>query len=176
MSGRSPLAGDKQRWPQAVTRKRAHTGNRPHGRDLRTGRWSETGRIYLITTVTDKRQPVFRDLWCARSLIHELREADALEWSSTWAFVVMPDHLHWLVALGRADLSRLVLRVKSRSAIEINRLLGGSGRVWQKGFHDHALRQEEELRDVARYVVANPVRAGLVRSVRDYPHWDARWV
>jgi hypothetical protein len=39
------------------------------------------------------------------------------EWSTTWAFVVMPDHLHWLVALGEVDLSRLVLRVKSRSAI-----------------------------------------------------------
>ncbi len=48
--------------------------------------------------------------------------------------------------------------------------------MWQKGFHDHAIREEEDLRAVARYVVANPVRAGLVQSVRDYPHWDARWV
>jgi REP element-mobilizing transposase RayT len=66
--------------------------------------------------------------------------------------------------------------VKSRSAIEINRLLGRRGRIWQKGFHDHAIRKEEDLRAVARYVVANPVRAGLVQSVRDYPHWDARWI
>jgi REP element-mobilizing transposase RayT len=109
-------------------------------------------------------------------LIHEIRAADALDWSTTWAFVVMPDHLHWLAALKEADLSRLVLRVKSRSTIEINRFLGRSGRMWQKGFHDHAIREEEDLRAVARYVVANPVRAGLVQSVRDYPHWDARWV
>ena len=175
--GRSPLAGDSETAATvAVARKRDPTGTRPHGRDLRKGRWSETGRIYLITTVTDRRRPVFRNLWCARLLIHEIRAADALEWSTTWAFVVMPDHLHWLVALEEADLSRLVLRVKSRSTIEINRFLGRSGRMWQKGFHDHAIREEEDLRAVARYVVANPVRAGLVRSVRDYPHWDARWV
>lgn len=170
---RSPLAGDSA---TAVARKRAPTRVRPHGCDLRKGRWSETGRAYLITSVTQRRQPVFRNLWCARFLIGELRAADALDWSTTWAFVVMPDHLHWLVALKEADLSRLVLRLKPRSTIEINRLLGWSGRMWQKGFHDHALRDEEDLRAVARYVVANPVRAGLVQSVRDYPHWDARWV
>jgi REP element-mobilizing transposase RayT len=70
------------------------------------GRWSETGRVYLITSVTQRRQPVLRNLWCARLLIHELRAADALDWSTTLAFVVMPDHLHWLVALQEADLLR----------------------------------------------------------------------
>ncbi len=162
-----------------LARKRAPTGTLPHARDLRKGRWSETGRVYLITSVTEQRQPVFRNLWSVRILIRELRElreVDALDWSFTWAYVVMPDHLHWLTALRQADLSRLVLRVKSRSAIGINRLFGQSGRVWQKGFHDHAIREEEDLRALARYVVANPVRAGLVQSVRDYPHRDARWL
>jgi putative transposase len=93
-------------------------------------------------------------------LIHELRAADALGWSTTWAFVVMPDHLRWLVGLGSTDLSRMVLRVKSRSAIAINQARGQAGRLWQKGFHDHALRKEENLQTVNRYVVANPVRAG----------------
>jgi putative transposase len=130
----------------------------------------------LITTVTERRMPVFQDFWCARLLIHQLRVADTLGWSTTWAFVVMPDHLHWLVELSDVDLSRLVLRVKSCSAIAVNRALGQSGRLWQKGFHDHALRKDEDLRAVARYVVANPLRAGLVESVGDHPHWDARWL
>jgi len=176
MTGRSPLAGDRGLPSGAVARKRAPASPRPHGCDLRTGRWSETGQVYLITTVTQGRRPDFDDFWLARLLVQELRAADALGWSTTWAFTVMPDHLHWLVELGDTDLSRLVLRVKSRSAITINRTLGKSGRLWQKGFHDHALRREEDLRGVARYVVANPVRAGLVQSVRDYPHWDARWI
>jgi putative transposase len=51
-----------------------------------------------------------------------------------------------------------------------------AGPLWQKGFHDHAVRGDEDMRALARYVVANPVRAGLVRSVREYPHWDARWL
>jgi len=49
-------------------------------------------------------------------------------------------------------------------------------RIWQDGFHDHALRQEEDLAEVARYIVANPLRAGLVERVGDYSHWDAVWL
>jgi len=48
--------------------------------------------------------------------------------------------------------------------------------IWQDGYHDHALRAEESLEDVARYIVMNPVRAGLVKSVREYPLWDAKWL
>jgi len=48
--------------------------------------------------------------------------------------------------------------------------------VWQPGFHDHALRKEEDVRAVARYVVANPLRAGLVQRIGDYPHWNAIWL
>jgi hypothetical protein len=38
------------------------------------------------------------------------------------------------------------------------------------------VRAEEDLRDAARYIVANPVRAGLCTHVKDYPLWDAVWL
>jgi hypothetical protein len=62
------------------------------------------------------------------------------------------------------------------SAHKLNRQIGRTGSIWQEGFHDHAIRREERLRDTARYIIANPVRAGLAKSVRDYPHWYAAWV
>ncbi len=40
---------------------------------------------------------------------------------------------------------------------------------WQRSFYDHALRTDEDLVHTARYVLANPVRAGLVHDFRDYP-------
>jgi putative transposase len=49
-------------------------------------------------------------------------------------------------------------------------------RLWQKGYHDRAIRREEDLLAVARYIVANPLRAGLVKRVGDYPLWDAVWL
>ncbi|MGD9786873.1 MAG: transposase [Sulfuricellaceae bacterium] len=85
--------------------------------------------------------------------------------------------MHWLLTLGECELSSLVRRFKSRSAIAVNRRSNMAGaRVWQPGFHDHALRREEDMQEVARYVVANPFRAGLANSLKTYPHWDAAWL
>jgi REP element-mobilizing transposase RayT len=67
-------------------------------------------------------------------------------------------------------------RVKSRSAIAINRHLGASTQVWQRGFHDRAFRRDEDVQQIARYVVANPLRKGLVSKLSDYPLWYAMWV
>lgn len=137
---------------------------------LRAGRWSGEGQIYLVTTVTKHRLPIFEDCAVARMLIRVMRDDAALGSHETLAFVVMPDHLHWLLELRQESLSKLVGRVKSISAKRIG------GPIWQDGFHDRALRKEEDLRNMARYVVANPLRAGLVERIGDYPHWDAVWL
>jgi len=41
---------------------------------------------------------------------------------------------------------------------------------------DHALRTDENLLNVARYIIANPLRAGLVTRIGDYPLWDSIWL
>lgn len=146
----------------------------PHGRDLRHGRRSEPGRIYLLTAVTHRRAAVFADFRCGRAVVQALRAQHERGRVRSLAFVVMPDQPHWLVEL-RQPL--LVAQVKGCSAYVINRLRPGAGRrLWQRGFHDHALRREEDLRAAARYVVANPLRAGLVAWIGDYPLWDAVWL
>lgn len=146
------------------------------GYALRSGRVSEPGRAYLLTTVTHHRQALFHDWHLARLLVAEMRCLHDQQLVHSLAWVVMPDHLHWLFQLQEMPLSKLVLQLKSRSAIAINKARAISGRVWQKGFHDHALRQDEELAATARYIVANPLRAGLARHIGDYPHWDAVWL
>ena len=144
--------------------------DRQHSRDLRKGRYSETGRIYLVTTTTHQRTPWFQDLLNARCLVQALMEAQQRGLSETLAYALMPDHLHWLLVLGeKRNLSTVVGGVKSLSAHRIGH------RIWQTGFHDHGLRHEKDLKEVSRYVVANPLRAGLVKSLRDYPHWDSIW-
>ncbi|MCQ4246357.1 transposase [Stutzerimonas decontaminans] len=137
---------------------------------LRRGRCSVVNQIYLVTAVTQRRARVFEDLSAARTLILTMREDARRGSHETLAFVVMPDHLHWLLQLQKGSLSELVGRVKSISA----RRLGT--RVWQDGFHDRALRDEDDLQAVARYIVANPLRAGLVERIGRYPHWDAVWL
>ena len=148
----------------------------PHAKNLRAGRYSESGQIYLLTAVVQHREPLFTDLRTGRLLVREFQNAHAEDLVESLAWVIMPDHFHWLVELKKNTLPALMRGTKSRSARMINVHLGRSGRLWQKNFHDRAIRREEDLLAVARYVIANPIRAGLVRSVRDYPLWDAKWL
>jgi len=92
------------------------------------------------------------------------------------AWVIMPDHLHWLFRLTDGTLDGLMRDMKSHSGRQINRAGGLVPPFWQPGYHDHAVRQDESLKAMARYVVANPLRAGLVTRVGEYPLWDAAWL
>jgi len=143
---------------------------------LRKARVSEQGRIYLLTAVTHQRQPVFADWRLGRLLVNQLRCADESTSITSMAWVVMPDHLHWLFELNNGTLAELMCRLKSRSSRSINRVRGVQDRVWQRGYHDRALRRDEDIKGAARYIVMNPLRAGLVRRVGDYPLWDAIWI
>ncbi|WP_018872891.1 transposase [Thioalkalivibrio sp. ALJ16] len=141
---------------------------------LRLGRVSERGRIYLVTAVCADRYAWFSQFEHGRCCVHALRELEGE--ADTLCFVVMPDHLHWLMQLEVGSLSRVVQKVKGSTTRRIGQLSGRPCRVWQPGFHDRALRREEDLQAVARYVVANPLRAGLVGNLGDYPLWDAVWL
>jgi putative transposase len=149
-----------------------------HGHDLRRGRVSISGQIYLVTTVVKNRAPLFSDLHAGRIVVNALIYANNSGRALTLAYVVMPDHLHWLMSLGeQGSFSSVVSMMKRHTSRKINEQTGGTGKgIWQRGFHDHALRRDEDVARVARYVVANPLRAGLVQRIGDYPLWDAVWL
>ncbi|MGF6399991.1 REP element-mobilizing transposase RayT [Pseudomonas frederiksbergensis] len=143
---------------------------------LRKARFSESGRIYLLTVVVHQREPVFADWRMGRLLVDQLRCADQTSVVHSMAWVVMPDHLHWLLELQHGTLAELMCRIKSRSSRSINLVRRSQGRLWQRGYYDRALRRDEDIKGAARYIVMNPLRAGLVKRVGDYPLWDAIWI
>ncbi|MCK8687113.1 REP-associated tyrosine transposase [Pseudomonas umsongensis] len=148
----------------------------PHANRLRAGRYSQSGQIYLLTAVTRNREPLFTDCRTGRFLVRQFQQAHTDDLADSPAWVVMPDHFHWLVELKNSTLPALMLAIKSHSARAINAHLGRTGSLWQKGFHDRAIRYDEDLLAAARYIIANPIRAGLVSRVHDYPLWDAKWL
>ncbi|MGE8064328.1 REP-associated tyrosine transposase [Pseudomonas sp. NPDC089569] len=147
-----------------------------HAHRLRTGRYSAAGQVYLITTVVQKREPVFASFEQGRIVVDAFRKAQQEDLVLSLAWVVMPDHFHWLFELKDSTLTCVMARTKSRIAVALNRSIGREGALWQHGFHDRAIRREEDLQAVARYIVANPLRAGLVKKIGDYPLWDAVWL
>jgi REP element-mobilizing transposase RayT len=147
-----------------------------HGKNLRKHRFSGTNRAYLVTTCCLARKPIFADPILGAMVIDELRRSDRANETRTFAFVVMPDHLHWLLELrDRQSLSSVVKRVKGGSAIRINQRRGQSGSIWQPGFYEREVRKEESLESIGDYIIHNPVRAGLVARAEEYPLWDLMW-
>lgn len=141
----------------------------PGRKFLRTGRRSLPGHYYHITLVTRRRYPFFLEFRHACSACRTFRIASVQQQCETQSFVVMPDHVHWLLQL-KGDLSQAVRTYKARVSMAIGVC------TWEDGFHDRALKSNEDVRQVARCIVANPLRAGLVDDVRQYPYWDAIWL
>ena len=82
----------------------------------------------------------------------------------------MPDHVHLIMSPSErcsiitfvGQFKNLVLRASWKDGVV--------GSFWQQGFWDHFPRADEELRAAVEYVLANPVRAGLVEDGREYPY------
>ncbi|MGE8189938.1 REP-associated tyrosine transposase [Pseudomonas sp. NPDC086278] len=148
----------------------------PNSHRLRSGRSSESGRAYLITAVVRDRHPIFSDWQLGRLLVAEMRRVHDAGEAESIAWVVMPDHFHWLMQLKASHLGRVVGAIKSRCTLSVNKKTGRSGALWQSGYHDRTIRDGEDLLPFARYIVANPLRAALVDRIGDYPLWDANWL
>ncbi len=146
-------------------------------RDLAKGRFSSESQIYFITTVVHQRRKLFVNLELCRNCILQMKQFDDEGHIETIAWVIMPDHIHWLFQLKDSyDLATVVKKFKGRSARKLNLLLGIKGTFWQHAYYDHALRNNEDIKQIARYIVANPLRAGLVERIEDYSYWDVVWL
>ncbi len=124
---------------------------------------------YFLTICTFPRRPVFSNLdtgaWVRDQM---LRTAEAGGFDVT-TYCVMPDHVHALAEATRedSDLRRFVTRWKQATGFHWKQRTRQS--LWQQGYYDHVLRGDEDERAVVRYIVDNPVRAGLVERPGDYP-------
>jgi REP element-mobilizing transposase RayT len=144
---------------------------------LRRGRYSLPGQPYLVTFTTCRRMPHFADAAVALGACRAVEDPRLWLHSRLLAWVLMPDHWHGLLVVGEAEtLPSLVGRLKTNTSRRVRLAAGNIGPTWARGFHDRALRREEALVDVARYIVRNPVAAGLVKRIGDYPFWNAVWI
>lgn len=139
--------------------------------DLRKGRYSEINREYFVTFTTKNRTPKLEINECANVVARTIHYSYAIE---NLAWVIMPDHVHMLFSLKNGNLSSVISFIKASSSKEIAKTSFPFN--WAPGFYDHALRNEESRIDIARYIVANPLRARIVKSLKDYPWWDSAYL
>src|SRR5579859_8047341 len=128
------------------------------------------GTAYSFITICCRhRQPFFKDPRRGHSAVEALKHVASSTHFATHAFCLMPDHVHFLLegVSPSADLMTFVGRWKQQTGYVLRNDLPKG--FWQRRFHDHILRCDENPESVAWYIWMNPVRKGLVSQPQDYP-------
>jgi len=145
--------------------------NREHVKPKRLKDFSYRGRYRYFITIRS------HDFNCL--LIHEGVVNKALEILqsvaeqkrfSIWAYCFMPDHVHLLVEGqdSNADMRRFVSSFKQRTGYWYKRTHNST--LWNSNYYEHVLRGDEATVAVAKYIIRNPVRRGLVQDYDSYPY------
>ena len=136
------------------------------------------GHILVSITICAKaRRRIFLNADAVDLCIRALDEVAQQTHYRIPVYCFMPDHLHLLLqgVSADADARRFMASFKQISGHRMRRL--DATIQWQRGYYDHVLRSEEEMQDHVRYILNNPVRAGLTDRPREYPYtgsigWD----
>jgi putative transposase len=125
---------------------------------------------YSLTFCAFDRRHVFVDDGTVKLAAKQFLRAAEDQGFNVIAYCFMPDHVHLVVEGVRddSDLKQFIARAKQFSGYCFSRTHGGH--LWQRYGYERVLRAEEATRAVVRYILENPVRAGLTDDVRKYPH------
>jgi len=124
---------------------------------------------YFLTFCTYQRHRHFVESDAVGVVRTQIERAAVENGFAVIAYCYMPDHLHLLVEgqAEDADGRRFISRAKQYSGFHFQATFGK--RLWQRYGFEHTLRSHEAALSVARYILANPVRARLVEKISDYP-------
>lgn len=123
---------------------------------------------YVVTTVTLNREPIFKESKAGDILLEAILFGRRRQWYYLLSFVIMPDHMHLIIIPRNKNISECLKSIKGFSARRINSVFDRKGSVWQNGFYDYLLDNEEKVLSRMRYIENNPVRKGMVTRPESY--------
>ncbi len=131
-------------------------------------------RTFFVTSVTWGRRSLFQSERAATLFLDTLfayRERGVFQ---LYEFVVMPDHIHLMLAPQHAvTLERAMQFIKGGYSHRFLKEIGSRMEIWQRSFTNHRIRDGTDFEKYRRYIHLNPVRAGFVESPKDYPYSSA---
>jgi REP-associated tyrosine transposase len=128
-------------------------------------------RTFFVTTRTAGGKPILQTDRMAALFVEVLRCYMRAGQFRVHEFVVMPNHVHLLVTVG-ADMSieKTMQLIKGNFSFRARTELGLLGEIWQRGFSDVRIKDEESFRAHQLYIYNNPVKAGLASVPEEYAH------
>jgi len=134
--------------------------------------YGSKSHAYFVTLCTADRRPLFLESRIAKAIEDEMEFKRAKKEIHLFCYCIMPDHLHLLFSLADDYPKRMqdwVSAFKRYTAKKIFDLYEIRP-LWQKNFYDRIVRQEESLLEMAKYIIHNPVRKGIVSNWETYPY------
>ena len=124
-----------------------------------------------FTCCVQDKQPLFVTSDMFKVFEEKLRGALKKNESDAHVYLFMPDHVHLLLE-GRSessDLWKVIVDFKQATGYWLRSAVRSE--KWQHDFYDHILRDEEDdVEKQVRYILENPVRAGIVEDWMSYPY------
>ena len=127
-------------------------------------------RIYFVTIVAAERRLIFKDERVALATVNCLFELKQNMLFNLYVYCLMPDHFHALIGIGASNktLSAICAAFKSLSTRAYWQWY--EGKLWQRQFFDHIIRNETDFFETRDYIRLNPVRKGLVETWEQWPY------
>ena len=89
-------------------------------------------------------------------------------------FVIMPNHVHILMTLpSEITLEKAMQLIKGSFSFRANKELGFHGEIWQRGYSDVQVVDEQSWQRHREYIDNNPVKVGLAKRPDEYPFGTA---
>ncbi len=133
--------------------------------------YSNPHHVFFVTTCARQLHQPFAKSALAEQIIESLLFLSRRQDWRLYCYCLMPDHLHMALSPepGRDDLARLMQRFKSFTT-RLAWRHGYRGALWQRGYYDHIARRDKDVTAIFQYILANPVRKGLVTDPEHWPY------
>jgi putative transposase len=125
--------------------------------------------LFFVTFCTYERRKLLASDPVHAAFVGFAEQAYSVHKIAVGRYVVMPDHVHLFVR-GPDDFQLGPWVGMLKQALAKHIALAGRSPIWQRGFFDHVLRNDESYAQKWNYVRENPVRAGLVANAEDWPY------
>jgi len=130
------------------------------------------GAMYHVMARGNARQPIFLSEEDRHRFLENIGHvAHRFDWR-IWAYCLMGNHYHLAIETNRATLSRGMRQVNGVYAQAFNHRHQRVGHLFQGRFRAIHVNRDHYLLEMSRYIVLNPVRAGLVERPGDWP-WSS---
>ena len=132
--------------------------------------YSNPAQVYFLTICASEGTSPFLDKDLSSQTIKSLFFYRNQRGIRLYSYCVMPDHLHLVMSpANEFGVSQFVSNLKSYTT-KLAQEKGLNKKLWQKSFYDHIIREDESLLKICEYVLANPVRKGLVDRPEEWAY------